>query len=215
MRKATEPEDVDRPRRRRGTREETENELIDAVLRLLERDGVLAGITLREVAKEAGVNHGQIYHYFGTRRGLLRAAITRLLEDNRPDPAKHWDRPFSDRRRALWRMALRQSDFIKLEALLALDEDPDLRIFPAVEATRAALDRDKETGALPPDADGEVMHALTAATYLGYGVFRETMARELGIEVTELDTRATHVFELMLAGLEQGRNTSTTGSQNI
>lgn len=203
MTNATEEEGSVRPRRRRGTREETENELIDAVLRLLERDGVLAGITLREVAKEAGVNHGQIYHYFGTRRGLLRSAITRLLDENRPDPTTHWDRPFADRRRALWQMALYRSDFAKLEALLALDEDPDLQIFPALEATRTALERDKESGVLPPDADGEVMHALTAATYLGYGVFRETMARELGIDVAELDARASAVFDLMLAGLQR------------
>lgn len=206
MTKATEGDSAP-ARRRRGTREETENELIDAVLRLLDRDGVLAGVTLREVAKEAGVNHGQIYHYFGTRRGLLRAAITRLLEENRPDPAKHWDRPFADRRRALWQMALHQSDFIKLEALLALDEDPDLQIFPALEATRAALERDKETGALPRDADGEVMHVLTAATYLGYGVFREVMARDLGIDPGELDRRASRVFDAILAGL--GRHTET------
>lgn len=109
----TSEKDASAPLRRpRGTREGTENELIDAVLRLLQRDGVLAGVTLREVAKEAGVNHGQIYHYFGTRRGLLRAAIARMLEENRPVPEEHWDRPFADRRRAMWQIALSKREFV-------------------------------------------------------------------------------------------------------
>lgn len=202
------------PRRRRGTRQETEDELIDAVLRLLARDGILAGVTLREVAKEAGVNHGQIYHYFGNRQGLLRAAITRMLNENRPDPETYWDLPFGDRRRALWQLALKQPDFVKLEALLALDGDEDFRVFPAFDATRSALERDKAGGALPPDADGEVMHALTAATYLGYGVFRETMARDLGISGEDLDVRATVVFDQMLAGLQAGVQPSPPALQS-
>ncbi len=201
----TSEKDASAPLRRpRGTREGTENELIDAVLRLLQRDGVLAGVTLREVAKEAGVNHGQIYHYFGTRRGLLRAAIARMLEENRPVPEEHWDRPFADRRRAMWQIALSKREFVKLEALLALDEDPDFQIFPGLDATRAALERDKATGEIPRDADGEVMHALSAATYLGYGIFRESIARDLGIDAEELDSRAPAVFDMMLAGLRAG-----------
>ena len=46
-----------------------------AALLLLERNGVLAGLNLRQVAEEAGVNRGLVYHYFGSRRDLLRAAL--------------------------------------------------------------------------------------------------------------------------------------------
>src|SRR5690606_36581152 len=53
----------------------TEAALEQAALRLLERNGVLAGLNLREVADEAGVNRGLVYHYFGSRRDLLRAAL--------------------------------------------------------------------------------------------------------------------------------------------
>ena len=34
---------------------------------LIRRNGVLAGLNLREVADRAGVNRGNIYHYFGSR----------------------------------------------------------------------------------------------------------------------------------------------------
>ena len=195
-------------RRRRRTREQTESELLDAALRLLERDGVLAGINLREVAKEAHVNHGQIYQYFGSRQALLRAAISRLLQANFPDRSRHWNLPFTDRRRAMWRWALRQAPMLKLQALLALDGDPELVVFPAIDRTRRSLDRDLRDGDLPEDADAEVAHAMTTATHLGYCIFRETMARDLGITPAELDRRAAAVYDRMLAGLTTGSGPS-------
>ncbi len=125
--------DSARAPRRRRSREDTENELLDGVLRLLDRDGVLAGIALRDVAKEAGVNHGQIYQYFGDRQTLLRAAINRLVAKALPDPDHHWDQPFAERRQAMWHRFLEDPDTARasrLEALLTLDGDPELTLFP-------------------------------------------------------------------------------------
>ena len=188
-------------RRRRRSRQETESELLDAALRLLARDGVLAGINLREVAQEAGVNHGQIYQYFGSRQALLRAAISRLLTENRPDPARHWKLPFGARRLAMWRWARKQAPMLRLQALLALDGDQEVTLFPEIERTRRSLARDQEDGSLSPDVDPEVAHALTAATYLGYCVFRATLSRELALSPEELDRRAETVYTAMLSGL--------------
>ena len=58
---------------RTPNRPATEAALQRAALDLLGRNGVLAGLNLREVADEAGVNRGLVYHYFGSRRDLLRA----------------------------------------------------------------------------------------------------------------------------------------------
>src|SRR5690606_17434102 len=67
-------------------------------------DGILAGINLREVAKEAGVTRGLLYHHFGNRAELLRASLmrdrmSRAAEYGIPDQlqtlgswAKHWFR---------------------------------------------------------------------------------------------------------------------------
>lgn len=205
----SESSDAPPARRRRRSREETKGDLLDAALRLLRRDGVLAGVNLREVAKEAGVNHGQIYQYFGTRQALLRAAIARIPESELLDPETHWEQPFADRRRAMWRAALRKPDLVRLQALLALDDDPGLSLFPAIDRTRHALDRDRADGDLPPDADGLVMHAMTAATYLGYCIFRQAIARDLDLDPAELDERAVAVFEQMITGLTgDGRSTN-------
>lgn len=72
-----------------------------------------------------------------------------------------------------------------------------------LEQTRVALERDRRTGALPPDADAEVMHAMTAATYMGYGIFREVIARDLGISPTELDRRAEAIFDRFVDALQR------------
>ena len=39
-------------------------------------------VSVREVARRAGVNHGQVHHYFGGKRGLLEAAMRKLAADH-------------------------------------------------------------------------------------------------------------------------------------
>ncbi|MFJ6513036.1 helix-turn-helix domain-containing protein [Streptomyces sp. NPDC091405] len=190
-----------RTRRRRRTREETEADLLAAARRLLERDGVLAGVNLREVAAEAGVNHGQIYQYFGTRQALLRAAAADLVDRQTADRDNHWDRPFSERRLAMLHHRLAEPELVKLEALLALDGDDTFSPFPRFSQTRQSLERDKAEGSLPEDADEVAAHVMTAAAQMGYAIFRKAYARDTGIPVEELDERAVHAFTRMTAGL--------------
>ena len=39
-------------------------------------------LSLREVARRAGVNHGQVHHYFGSKRALLVEAMRKLARDH-------------------------------------------------------------------------------------------------------------------------------------
>ncbi|MFD0340228.1 TetR/AcrR family transcriptional regulator [Streptomyces sp. NPDC127117] len=188
-------------RRRRRSREETEADLLAAARTLLDRDGVLAGVNLREIAAEAGVNHGQIYQYFGTRQSLLRAAAADLVENQTEDRDDHWEQPFAERRLAMFRHRLGEPELVKLEALLALDRDDSFSPLPRLAQTLQALQRDQADGSLPDDADILAAHVMTAAAQMGYVIFREAYARDTGIPVDELDTRAARAFSLMLAGL--------------
>lgn len=187
--------------RRRRDKEGTIKDLLGAARRLLRRDGVLAGLNLREVADEAGVNRGLIYQYFGSRQELLRAALTDIAWLRADVFEKGRQLPFVARRVSVFTEAVKHMEFIKLEALLVLDGDHDLRLFPQLDRSRRDLERDQTTGGLDPDADAIVTHVLTAATYLGYCVFRENLARETGIEAEELDKRAVAAFERMMVGL--------------
>ena len=51
--------------------------LIEAATRLFSERGP-ADVSVRELAKEAGVNHGLIHRHFGSKDGLLEATMTHL-----------------------------------------------------------------------------------------------------------------------------------------
>lgn len=61
---------------------------VDAEERLIVAAGELLGevgprsMSVRNVAERAGVNHGLVHHYFGGKDGLLKAAMTRLVQEH-------------------------------------------------------------------------------------------------------------------------------------
>ncbi|HEY7045444.1 MAG TPA: TetR/AcrR family transcriptional regulator [Nocardioidaceae bacterium] len=55
--------------------------ILDAVLTLLGREG-MAGVTMRAVAREAGVALGLVHYYFDDKPGLISAALRRVEEQD-------------------------------------------------------------------------------------------------------------------------------------
>ena len=55
--------------------------LIDATAARLSEAGP-SSVSVRDIARRAGVNHGQVHHYFGGKRGLLVAAMRKLARDH-------------------------------------------------------------------------------------------------------------------------------------
>lgn len=55
--------------------------LVDAAAEMLGELGPRA-ISVRDVAERAVVNHGQVHHYFGGKRGLLEAAMRQLSQQH-------------------------------------------------------------------------------------------------------------------------------------
>jgi len=70
-----------RPVRQRG-RAASERALIDAATFLLAERGPNA-VTVRMIAERAGVNHGLVHHYFGSKQGLVRAVMADIAERGR------------------------------------------------------------------------------------------------------------------------------------
>lgn len=62
-------------------RAESEERLIIAASQLLGEVGPRT-VSVRMIAERAGVNHGLVHHYFGGKDGLLRAAMTRLVQNH-------------------------------------------------------------------------------------------------------------------------------------
>ena len=188
-------------RRRARDRARTEADLLEAAFALFQRDGVFAGLNLQEVAERAGVNRGQIYQYFGDRRSLLRSAVAYRAREWAAGAARHWEMSFAGRRRAMFRHALASPEVAMVEALLAIDGDTAYRAMPEIERTRAALERDRQSGEVPADSDAVALHAFMVAAYKGYLVFREPLARDIGVPVEDLDTRMLAVHDQVLDAL--------------
>jgi len=61
-------------------REEVERALVEAAAVLFGARGPEA-VSVRDIATEAGVNHGLVHRYFGSKDGLLGAVLDRLAAD--------------------------------------------------------------------------------------------------------------------------------------
>lgn len=184
--------------KQRRSRADTEQRLIDVALELIQTKGVLAGLNLREVAEGAGVNRGNIYHYFGSRQELLRAAINRRFEAV-VDSLKASKRniPFVPRRLG----SFSANDTIhdsQLRALLVLDGDDTVDPMPQFEAALSHLRQDVIDGDIDRSHDLEALQVALSALARGYRIFRKPFAKRIGVGVNELDARVTEIARTWL-----------------
>jgi AcrR family transcriptional regulator len=190
----------DKPKRNRA---ETEQRLIDVALGMIQANGILGGLNLREVAEGAGVNRANIYHYFGSRQDLLRAAINRQFEAVvRTLSAARQNKSFIERRLEAFRMKEIGNDSL-LRALLVLDGDKTVDPIPRFEAGISELRQDVIDGDIHSAHDLEAVQVALSALLRGYRMFRLPYAKRLGIKAPELDERATKVIEHWLSALAQ------------
>ena len=188
-----------------GGRADTEARLEDAALRLVARDGVLAGLNLYEVAEAAGVNRGLLYRYYGSRQELLRRAYKRLIDRVQPRRERHSELPLRERFQRDARALITHPRWAHMVCLLALDGDADFRAMEMSDAAIDALRRDRDAGVLPRDTDIEATHAFWFAALAGYAVLRQQLARDLAVKESDLDNRVLAVIDRLV------RNTTTSG----
>ncbi|MFC6063883.1 TetR/AcrR family transcriptional regulator [Streptomyces ochraceiscleroticus] len=174
-----------------------------AALDLLERDGVLGGLNLREVADRAGVNRGLVYHYFGSRRDLLRSALRRNVRE-RIAAIRLQDRParFSSRVRHVLKGGVRYASAFRLAVLLLLDGDTQLRLMPDLPRTQELLRQDQEAGLIDRDVDLVALHTALTSLSTGYVLARSRLAKEFGVGVRELDDRFIGLAERLCSAVD-------------
>jgi AcrR family transcriptional regulator len=186
---------------RLGDRATTEAALEDAALTLLERDGVLSGLNLQEVADAAGVNRGLVYHYFGSRRTLLRRALRRNVSGWMDQIDLFYKLPVADRVATFLQAMVRYPQSAKLVLLLAIDGDHTFRMPGDAAAGRRALERDVVEGRFAADVDGDAFNVLMTSVVFSYAVRRRSYAKEVGIPVRDLDRRVEETLTQMIEGL--------------
>ena len=184
---------------------ETARKLERAALQLLKKNGVLAGLNLREVADLAGINRGLVYHYFGSRGELLRSALRR--DSNRRHGA-YWASDdsvgFVERIGRIFKQSIKQAEKSRLAAILLIDGQTKIRMMPRREQTQHDLRVDQEAGRIAPEIDLVALHAFIQALSMGYVVSRKQLASEFGIGVRDLDERMVTLVQQLIT--EDGKD---------
>lgn len=166
---------------REGRGERTRRALLEAVVGLLERRNA-GDISVREIAAAAGVNHGLVHHYFGSKQALIREAVRhhgeRITLGHPSGVSMGWTLDF----------ILERPELARIAARLCLDGPRDLLplALPPKEviAERNAIIQNALTAlGLEQHADARVLHALATAVILGWVVFRPLL--DAGFELPE------------------------------
>ncbi len=172
------------------TRPQGRDDVIEAILRsarmLIAARG--PGVALREIAGNAGVNFGLLYHYFGTKDQLIdevyaeatRVAAARLVESAHIEDALAMLMAFGDGTTA------------RLIGWAVLGGREEAEIFgnsPALEVLTSRLKADAaEDGMAVGDEDARVFSAFAMVTALGWRLFGTTALLAAGLEGANPET---------------------------
>lgn len=174
---------------------------MSAAIAYVRDEGILGGFNVSTIAGRVGVTPANVYHLFGSRRGLLRAAIHRETEQLVDGFVAAGELPLAPYRLAVFDLVT-GTPALGLNALLALDDDPDYEPLPYVEATFARYQEMVAAGDLPEDLDVEALHLLTLATAMGVSLFADAAARQIGEEPDAVVARVRALLLRLLKGLD-------------
>lgn len=174
-----------------------------SALQLLAEQGVLSGLNLREVADRASVNRGLVYHYFGSRRALLRSSLRRTFHQvarvvAMPEPPP----PPGPLAAGLFRDSLDFHSRWRTIALLLLDDDSDVKILPMIDNSQRIFNEAKAAGLIASDADAQDFIALLWSIIYGYAMLRPAFTRELGLPPEAIDGRLETLLGRLFSALD-------------
>jgi AcrR family transcriptional regulator len=158
---------------------ETRGALVDALIELLGQRSV-AAISVRDVAAHAGVNHGLVHRYFGSKEALVRAAVERISDRVYAG--------FPGRGQSTWFFAMMRANpsIAAIVARACLDGPHDLLAAAApppaiieqiVARVRATLERSPLAGAIDP----ALLNAFFTSAMLGWFTFRPLFEQGYGV----------------------------------
>jgi len=186
-------------------RASAEEKLVTAAAELIAEVGPRAA-TVRAVAARAGVNHGLVHHYFGSKDALLRAAMTRLVHEHarfateqshgRPTPAP---------------LALLQDQaYLRAVVRCVLDGEMELattELAEGVSMPRRALEHAEQRSGSPADMRLRARVATGMALEMGWAALEPFIAAVTGTEqsgLAELRREAIAIRNAVLKGDMEG-----------
>jgi AcrR family transcriptional regulator len=175
--------------------------LVAALVELLKTRSI-DSISVRDVAAAAGVNHGLVHRYFGSKAGLVDAAVEQLSDEihrGRPDRAAMSAASFAYLRAhpELARIVARAC-LDGPEELLARAAPPRARLDAIVAPLKNALYR------FGLHADPYLLNALASAALLGWFAFQPLLREGFGLPANADDQLAS-LLELLDQALEANK----------
>jgi AcrR family transcriptional regulator len=174
------PSPGDAPTRGRSAVEEA---LIEATCQLLSELGPRA-TSVRDIAARAGVNHAQVHHYFGGKRGLLKEAMRRMaLAHYEALQEMSGDRPFPPA------MTMPYERYLQAVVRAAIEGDTELaamEISAGVSIWHSVLDHlTARAGLSEPTSEIKAALAAGAALQLGWLALEPIIFRIAEVEPDE------------------------------
>jgi AcrR family transcriptional regulator len=176
--------------------------LVAATVELLKTRSADA-LSVRDVAAEAGLNHGLVHRYFGSKAALIAAAVQQVSAEihrgSDDTPAMSGATFAYLRAHPEVAVVMARAAVDGQRPLLAAAAPSRARLDEIVAPIRAALARAGLDGAIDP----YVLNALGSAALLGWFVFRPMLARGfgLGADADEKLAQLLAVLDGFVAGL--------------
>lgn len=179
--------------------------LVDAAAAMLAEVGPRA-LSVREVARRAGVNHGQVHHYFGSKHALLEAAMRRLAQRH----FEHMTRLAGGGEIPPALSLAEDPAYWRAVCQVTMDGELDLariEIDEGISVPRRALRALQERwGIAGDDLDFKARFAAVSALHLGWVAFEEFVLLQADVaerDRPELRKRVRRLIE-SLAEAEEG-----------
>lgn len=171
--------------------EDVRSLLVAALVELLKTRSIEA-ISVREVAAAAGVNHGLVHRYFGSKAALVDAAVEQLsaeIHRGRSDRAGMSAPTFAYLRA--------HPELARITARACLDGPPELleRAAPPPARLEAIVAPIKKALKGAP-IDPYLLNALASATLLGWIVFQPLLQKGFGLPA-DADDQLAALFDLL------------------
>jgi AcrR family transcriptional regulator len=177
------------PAQRRRGRAAAVEALVESAQRLIAERGP-AGVSLREVADDAGVNFGLVYQYIGTKEQLLAEVYSRAAAGaaEQLQAAEHLDDAVD--------LLMQRGDgtVARLIAWAALEQQENpgrgdlFGSSPALAALATLAERDAAAGGGEmPREQAQVLAALTMAIALGWRLFGPIAVSAADLDPSQID----------------------------
>jgi AcrR family transcriptional regulator len=198
--------DGDQQDKRRGGREQTTADILDAAEKLFAHRGFTA-VTVRDIAAEAGVSHALVHRYLGSKQDVYRAMLARR-EDVISDAAPPEGDLLEASSLMLREAVLHQRNYVRLIAHSALHGLSYERTVGRFAATARLVELAQRTAAeegeeRDPDApDPRFVIAAVVAMLIGFSAGREWILRASALEAMS-DDEFVDEFERVVLDMER------------